>query len=126
MGIWMVTLLQFYWPAVKPQSPTVRLKMKSGCLNWAQDRGCSPGRIRINCSVQMPPTHHRFIADLSTPILTLARAVPLDWTDHNAHLTESGNLDDFVNATDRFMELIGCDSDSEGADVLPPKPISGI
>ena len=58
------------------------------------------------------------------PILTLARAVPLDWTDHNVHLTESRNPDDFVNATDRFMELIGCDS--EGADILPPKPMSDI
>lgn len=64
------------------------------------------------------------------PILTLARAVPLDWTDHNAHMMESKNLEAFVNPTDRFMELIGCDSDyisdSEGADILPPKPMSDI
>ncbi len=28
------------------------------------------------------------IADLSQPVLTLARAVPLDWTDYNGHMTE--------------------------------------
>lgn len=51
------------------------------------------------------------VADLSQPILTLARAVPLDWTDYNGHMTESKYLEAFANATDRFMELIGCDSD---------------
>ncbi len=50
-------------------------------------------------------------ADLSQPILTLARAVPLDWTDYNGHMTESRYLDAFAQSTDRFMELIGCDSD---------------
>jgi carnitine 3-dehydrogenase / betainyl-CoA thioesterase len=49
--------------------------------------------------------------DLARPIVTLARAVPLDWTDYNGHMTESRYLDAFANATDRFMELIGCDSD---------------
>ncbi|SFT77401.1 carnitine 3-dehydrogenase [Sedimentitalea nanhaiensis] len=49
-------------------------------------------------------------ADLSQPILTLARAVPLDWTDYNGHMTESRYLDAFAQSTDRFMELIGCDS----------------
>ncbi|MCR9127264.1 MAG: carnitine 3-dehydrogenase [Rhodobacteraceae bacterium] len=49
--------------------------------------------------------------DLSQPILTLARAVPLDWTDYNGHMTESRYLDAFAQATDRFMEMIGCDSD---------------
>ncbi len=51
------------------------------------------------------------IDDLSQPIVTLARAVPLDWTDYNGHMTESKYLEAFANATDRFMELIGCDSD---------------
>lgn len=47
----------------------------------------------------------------SQPITTLSRAVPLDWTDYNGHMTESRYLDAFANATDRFMELIGCDCD---------------
>ncbi|MTI03454.1 carnitine 3-dehydrogenase [Roseibium sp. RKSG952] len=50
-------------------------------------------------------------ADLSQPILTLSRAVPLDWTDYNGHMTESRYLDAFACSTDRFMELIGCDAD---------------
>ena len=50
-------------------------------------------------------------ADLSQPILTLSRAVPLDWTDYNGHMTESKYLEAFANSTDRFMEIIGCDAD---------------
>ncbi|MFC6686443.1 carnitine 3-dehydrogenase [Jhaorihella thermophila] len=51
------------------------------------------------------------VEDLSRPILTFAQAVPLDWTDYNGHMTESRYLDAFARATDRFMELIGCDAD---------------
>lgn len=54
------------------------------------------------------------VADLTAPdqpVLTLSRAVPLDWTDYNGHMTESRYLDAFACATDRFMEMIGCDSD---------------
>jgi carnitine 3-dehydrogenase / betainyl-CoA thioesterase len=50
------------------------------------------------------------ISDLSQPILTLDRAVPLDWTDYNGHMTESKYLEAFAAATDRFMQLIGCDA----------------
>lgn len=49
-------------------------------------------------------------ADLSGPVLTLAQAVPLDWTDYNGHMTEFRYLEAFANATDRFMAMIGCDS----------------
>ena len=51
------------------------------------------------------------MGDLSQPIVTLSRAVPLDWTDYNGHMTESRYLDAFAQSTDRFMELIGADSD---------------
>ncbi|MEM9126005.1 MAG: thioesterase family protein, partial [Pseudomonadota bacterium] len=50
-------------------------------------------------------------ADLSQPILTLSRAVPLDWTDYNGHMNEARYLDAFASATDRFMEITGCDAD---------------
>jgi len=49
------------------------------------------------------------VEDLSQPILTIHRAVPLDWLDYNGHMTESRYLQAFADATDRFMELIGCD-----------------
>jgi carnitine 3-dehydrogenase len=49
--------------------------------------------------------------DISGPILTVARAVPLDWTDYNGHMNEARYLQAFGDATDRFMEIIGCDAD---------------
>lgn len=50
------------------------------------------------------------IADPAAPVLTARRAVPLDWTDYNGHMTESRYLQAFADATDRFMEIIGCDA----------------
>jgi len=47
--------------------------------------------------------------DIARPIVTSAHAVPLDWTDYNGHMTESKYLHAFGDATDRFMEIIGCD-----------------
>ncbi len=49
-------------------------------------------------------------ADLSQPILTLERAVPLDWTDYNIHMNDSRYGQAFSEASDRFMALIGCDA----------------
>lgn len=51
------------------------------------------------------------LEDLSQPLLTLNRCVPLDWLDYNGHMTESRYLDAFAQSTDRFMEMIGCDAD---------------
>ncbi|MDJ0629538.1 MAG: carnitine 3-dehydrogenase [Rhodobacter sp.] len=51
------------------------------------------------------------ITDLTRPILTLDRTVPLDWTDYNGHMNEAKYLQAFCDATDRFMEIVGCDAD---------------
>ncbi len=51
------------------------------------------------------------IADLSQPVTTLDRAVPLDWTDYNGHMNEARYLQAFGDATDRMMALVGCDMD---------------
>ncbi len=51
------------------------------------------------------------VADPTQPIVTVNRAVPLDWLDYNGHMTEAKYLHAFGNATDRVMELIGCDAD---------------
>jgi carnitine 3-dehydrogenase len=51
------------------------------------------------------------IDDLAQPIVTVRRAVPLDWTDYNGHMNEARYLHAFCDATDRFMEVIGCDAD---------------
>ncbi|MEM1236626.1 MAG: carnitine 3-dehydrogenase [Pseudomonadota bacterium] len=42
---------------------------------------------------------------------TVRRAVPLDWVDYNGHMNEARYLQAFGDATDRFMEIIGCDAD---------------
>ncbi|MFT5796572.1 MAG: carnitine 3-dehydrogenase [Candidatus Azotimanducaceae bacterium] len=49
--------------------------------------------------------------DLSQPLVTVRRAVPLDWTDYNGHMNEAKYLQAFGDATDRFMEMIGCDAE---------------
>ncbi|RYH01932.1 carnitine 3-dehydrogenase [Salipiger sp. IMCC34102] len=50
-------------------------------------------------------------ADVSAPLPTVARAVPLDWTDYNGHMTEARYLQVFGDATDRMMLLVGCTPD---------------
>lgn len=69
----------------------------AGALLNAHDR-------RVEGAVTLPD-------DLSQPIPTMARAVPLDWTDYNGHMTEARYLHAFGEATDRMMLLIGCDAD---------------
>ncbi len=51
------------------------------------------------------------IADPSLPIVTQRRAVPVDWLDYNGHMTESRYLQAFADASDRLMEIIGCDQE---------------
>ena len=50
------------------------------------------------------------VQDAALPVRTLARTVPLDWTDYNGHMNEARYLQAFADATDRFMEIIGCDA----------------
>ena len=54
---------------------------------------------------------HADEVEADQPVLTARRTVPLDWTDYNGHMTESRYLQAFADATDRFMEMIGCDAD---------------
>ncbi|MEL7131747.1 MAG: carnitine 3-dehydrogenase [Pseudomonadota bacterium] len=51
------------------------------------------------------------LVDVSAPLVTVRRAVPLDWTDYNGHMNEARYLQAFGDATDRFMAMIGCDAD---------------
>ncbi len=48
--------------------------------------------------------------DIAGPLNTQDRAVPLDWTDYNGHMNEARYLTAFSQATDRFLELAGCDA----------------
>ncbi|MEL6463499.1 MAG: carnitine 3-dehydrogenase [Pseudomonadota bacterium] len=55
--------------------------------------------------------HLNDVVDVSAPLVTARRAVPLDWTDYNRHMNEARYLQAFGDATDRFMAMIGCDAD---------------
>jgi carnitine 3-dehydrogenase len=69
----------------------------AGKLLNAQDR-------RVEGVIALPD-------DISKPIVTVERAIPLDWTDYNGHMNEARYLQAFGDATDRFMLLIGCDAE---------------
>lgn len=49
--------------------------------------------------------------DTSAPFTSLARAVPVDWTDYNGHMNESRYGQVFSDAADEVMRLIGADAD---------------
>ena len=78
----------------------------AGALLNAQERQMRAGTDMAARAADLP-------AD--APVLTARRTVPLDWTDYNGHMTESRYLQAFADATDRFMEIIGCDADYIGS-----------
>lgn len=43
--------------------------------------------------------------------ITVRRQIPHSWTDYNGHMNEARYLEAAAQATDRFMEMIGCDAD---------------
>jgi len=73
----------------------------AGALLNAQDKALARGSVLAAELAQI---------DISRPIITVQRAVPLDWTDYNGHMNEARYLQAFCDATDRFMGLIGCDA----------------
>lgn len=75
----------------------------AGALLVAQDKALAEG-TELTADVDG-------FADLSQPLLTLQRVVPIDWADYNGHMTEFRYLEAFSLATDRFMEIIGCTKD---------------
>ncbi|SMX37255.1 carnitine 3-dehydrogenase [Octadecabacter ascidiaceicola] len=48
------------------------------------------------------------VSDLTKPVKTVERAVPIDWTDYNGHMNEARYLQAFGDATDRLMLIVGC------------------
>ena len=63
----------------------------------------------LNTRAEMPRS--AVVLDLTCLTETLRRAVPLDWTDYNGHMNEARYLQAFGDATDRFMEIVGCNTD---------------
>ncbi|MFO8126523.1 carnitine 3-dehydrogenase [Yoonia sp.] len=72
--------------------------------DWGAGKLLNEQDRRVEGTVKLPE-------DLSKPIVTLERAVPLDWTDYNGHMNEARYLQAFGDATDRLMMLVGCDAD---------------
>ena len=49
--------------------------------------------------------------DITKPLRTLDRVIPVDWTDYNGHMNESRYGQVFSDAADKVMEVIGADAD---------------
>lgn len=77
----------------------------------AQDWGAGALLNAQDARISALPETLGDVHDLSRPILTVDRAVPLDWTDYNGHMNEARYLTAFGDATDRMMRLVGCDPD---------------
>lgn len=48
-------------------------------------------------------------APIDLPV-TVQRQVPQSWTDYNGHMNEATYLEASAQATDKFMQMIGCDA----------------
>jgi carnitine 3-dehydrogenase len=77
-----------------------------GILRSLKDQNWGAGAHLRNLDRLLSNNDYNFQA----PIETLSRAIPLDWVDYNGHMNEARYLQAFGDATDKFMELIGCDS----------------
>ncbi|MCG3267907.1 carnitine 3-dehydrogenase [Yoonia sp. I 8.24] len=49
--------------------------------------------------------------DFTKPIISVARAIPIDWTDYNGHMNESRYGQVWSDAADALMNMIGADAD---------------
>lgn len=47
--------------------------------------------------------------DLSQPIISVDRTIPIDWTDYNGHMNEGRYGQVFSDAADALMEIVGAD-----------------
>jgi carnitine 3-dehydrogenase len=77
----------------------------------AQDSGAGTLLNAQDNRINKMPQAIGEIDDLSKPVVTVHRAVPLDWTDYNGHMNEARYLQAFGDATDQLMAIIGCDAD---------------
>ena len=78
--------------------------------NWGAGALLNAQDAKLRAASEMPARAEE-VEDPAQPVLTVTRAVPLDWTDYNGHMNEARYLQAFCDATDRFMEVIGCDAD---------------
>ncbi|SIS78323.1 carnitine 3-dehydrogenase [Roseivivax lentus] len=75
-----------------------------GILRALRKQGAAAGAVIAAHEATLP-------APEPAPLpVTVARAIPQSWTDYNGHMNEAHYLELGAQATDRFMEMIGCDA----------------
>ncbi len=78
--------------------------------NWGAGAVLNTHDLSLNQRA-IVPERLEDVADISQPIKTIDRAVPIDWTDYNGHMNEARYLQAFGDATDRLMLIVGCTPD---------------
>jgi carnitine 3-dehydrogenase len=79
-----------------------------GIMRTLKRRNWGAGGTALEHDARLLAT--RAAPDWSAPVLTIERAIPRDWTDYNGHMNETHYLELFSRASDRIMELVGCDA----------------
>lgn len=77
-----------------------------GMMRALKKSGSGAGRLIAEYEANLPEAE----PDFSELPVTVRRAVPQSWTDYNGHVNETHYLEASAQATDRFMEMIGCDA----------------
>ncbi|NVK13619.1 MAG: carnitine 3-dehydrogenase [Rhodobacteraceae bacterium] len=75
-----------------------------GMMRALKKSGSGAGGV-INTHEAMLP-----VPDAAELPVTVSRPVPQSWTDYNGHMNEAHYTEASAQATDRFMEMIGCDA----------------
>ncbi len=75
-----------------------------GIMRALKHSGSGAGGAILTHEAQLPEPE-------ASPLpVTARRRVPQSWTDYNGHMNETHYLEIASKASDRFMELIGCDA----------------
>ena len=84
-----------------------------GMLRALKSRNWGAGALLNAHDVQLKtiPQSLDDIDDLGAAVVTVDRAIPLDWTDYNGHMNEARYLQAFGDATDQMMHIVGCTPD---------------
>lgn len=75
-------------------------------LRGLKARNWGAGEILAERELQNRP---ELPSDITKPLRTLERMIPIDWTDYNAHMNESRYGQVFSDAGDVIMRMIGAD-----------------
>ncbi|MFT5426416.1 MAG: carnitine 3-dehydrogenase [Gammaproteobacteria bacterium] len=75
-----------------------------GIMRSLKHSNYSAGAVINNHEVSLPDKEGQ-----SLPI-TVERQIPMNWLDYNGHLNEAKYLEAFSQASDKFLEMVGADS----------------